>query len=102
MIFQASTKLKGLSRHYEDPNMIGCHFLVQSDISEKRRHYTVCNVMRNEVYQDYASVIKSALKDENPVQKFMEKTLSSELTNEVCVTLKNYKAKEGVATRIST
>ena len=98
--FQAPTAPKGVRKHYSVPNMIGCHYLVQSDVSDKKRHYTVCNVMRNEVYADYSRLIKSVLMGEEPRAKLA--SLSEEPSNEVCVTLKNYKAKEGVATRIST
>jgi hypothetical protein len=64
--FQALTAPKGVRKHYSDPNMVGCHYLVQSDLSDKKRHYTVCNVMRNDVYADYSRLIKSVLKGEDP------------------------------------
>ena len=65
--FEATSKQPGLQKHYNDINMIGCHFLVQSDDSDKKRHYTVCNCMRNEVYSDYMRIIKSFLKGEQPL-----------------------------------
>lgn len=58
-VFTAPSPIEGVQRHYEDLRMIACHFLIQSDQGEKKRHYTVCNVMRKEVYADYMKVIDS-------------------------------------------
>lgn len=98
--FKAATAKKGVRKHYSDPNMVGCHYLVQSDSSDKKRHYTVCNVMRNEVYAEYVQALKDALRS-HPT-KISHVHLSHDLTNEVCVTLKNYRVPKGLSTHICT
>ena len=98
--FQTATTPKGVRKHYSDPNMVGCHYLVQSDVSDKKRHYTVCNVMRNEVYADYVQALKGARKSQTA--KISHVHLSQVPSNEVCVTLKNYKVPRGLSTHICT
>ena len=47
--FKAIDKVKGLQKHYNDIDMIGRHYLIQSDESDKKRHYTISNCMKNSV-----------------------------------------------------
>lgn len=48
-----------LKSWYWDPAMIGKHFLVYSDRHKTvKRHYTICNTMNTQVYQEVVKCIK--------------------------------------------
>jgi hypothetical protein len=57
--FHCLTQAKGIKRYYSEIDMIGKHFLVTSESNiNVKRHYTICNCMKSEVYNEYLRVMK--------------------------------------------
>ena len=60
--FNCLTQGKGIKRYYSDISMIGKHFLVTAETNMNvKRHYTICNCMKSEVYNEYLRVIKEGI-----------------------------------------
>ena len=75
--------------------------MVKSDNSDKKRHYTISNCMRPKVYRDYIKVMKAFLHGDYGKAQLAHESVSEDQTDEVCITLKDYDVKTGVATRIA-
>ena len=76
--------------------MIGRHFLVFQEASpRKRRHYTICNTMRPEIYRALLN-----LGDTTESVEALLTLLDDADSTQMCLTLKNYKKKKGLSTQI--
>jgi hypothetical protein len=60
--FLALTQARGIKRYYSDLNFIGKHFLIASETNlNMKRHYTICNCMKKEHYNEYLRLMKAAM-----------------------------------------
>lgn len=58
--FRTHDQTKGVKSFYSDISMIGKHYLVRMTTMPKvKRHYTISNCMKKEVFNEYMSAIKS-------------------------------------------
>ena len=78
-----------LKEWYNDPSMIGCHFLVFSVRSPNvKRQYTVCSTMQEHIYQDLISMANQIL--EGRSLKFNRNLLQGLDQNQIRLTVKSY------------
>ena len=88
--FSALTQARGIKRYYSDLSMIGKHFMINPESNlNLRRHYTICNCMKKEHYNEYLRAMKQALENGNGVN--LNQHYFDELDQqEIVVTVKNY------------
>ena len=97
IIFKTLTQPKGIKKHYRDIHMIGKHFLICGEQNlNVKRHFTICNCMRKEVYNEYLRVLKEELDNEENI-KFKEQLLNDTDSDEIVVTVKNYNIVGGLS-----
>ena len=88
-----------LKKWYNDPTMIGRHFLVYSAKAPRiKRQYTICSSINPEVSVELLELAKS--KQEGRQTTFDDMFLKAQDTNLINLTLKTYNTKKGLATRI--
>ncbi len=93
-------KSKDFARYYPDLARIGKHFLVHSNKDTKvRRHYTVSNCMRKDVYEEYIRVFKEIQAGKSTM--FDPALLDSKPGQEITMTVKNYNHPKGLSTRLA-
>ena len=84
---------------FSDVQMIGKHFLLYSGaVRDVKRHYTICNVMIPDNYNELIHLTEQIIKGEQVncnTRLFGDMDQSS-----ICVTVKNYKAPNGVSTQL--
>ena len=52
--------IERVQKYYSKISQIGKHFLVfHRDYPNKKRHYTICNCMQKDVYEEYIRVLKA-------------------------------------------
>jgi hypothetical protein len=89
-----------LKRWYSDLSMIGRHFLIYSKaIPNVKRQYTICSAMRPDLHEQLIGAIKSVTSPEGDFE-FNKASLNDVDQDKICLTLKNYKAKRGMATQL--
>ena len=92
-------RVTNLRRWYNDPRMIGRHFLVYGDQNRRvKRQYTICSAMGSEIRQALLALAESVVR--GGVPKFDEKLLEGPSQDQIDLTLKTYGVKRGLATRI--
>lgn len=84
---------------YNDPMMLGKHFLVFSPEDPRvKRHYTICSSMNPQVKGELLNLAESIINDKENV--FDYKMMLGRDSNSVDLTLKTYLQPKGLATRI--
>ena len=91
--------VNNLKQWYNDPEMIGRHFLVFSvQDPTVKRHYTVCSTMNPVIKRELLNMADNFLNGR--VQEFNANLLMNKDQNNISLTLKTYNTKRGLATRI--
>ena len=99
--FNALTQAKGIKRYYSDIDTIGKHFLVTQEQSQYlKRHYTICNCMKKEVYEEYMRVIRQSLETSGQTLEFNQNYISEIDQQDIIVTVKNYNQPKGLSKAI--
>lgn len=84
---------------YNDPSMIGRHFLVYSvQAPNVKRHYTICSTMQPAILAELISMAENKLQD-RPIF-FSTNKLEDRDQSQLNLTMKNYQTKRGLATKI--
>lgn len=84
---------------YNDPAMIGRHFLVYSVQNPNvKRHYTICSSMHPSIEAELKMMADNVLKGEQFF--FSNGVLADRDQNQLNLTLKTYRTKRGLATKI--
>jgi hypothetical protein len=86
-------------KFYEDLSYIGKHYLVWNSKGIKR-HYTISNCMKKDIYDEYIRVINEAIDDKTTNLtnlEFKDAYLDCLNEPEFVVTVKNYKMPNGIS-----
>lgn len=88
-------KVRDFKSYYPGVNMIAKHFLVMDGRNQKvKRHYTISNAMIPAVYSEYLRVLKTGNGSD-----FNDALLASADSNQIHLTIKNYKRNAGLSFR---
>lgn len=91
--------IPNLKSWYNDPNMIGRHFVVYSSKAPQvKRQYTICSSMNKNVKQALLDLAQGVI--DKKETEFDYKIMLGQDQTSVDLTLKNYGVKGGLATRI--
>jgi hypothetical protein len=97
VMLEAEKAQEAFRGHYDDERMLGKHFRVEwggsLQADRVNRHYTISNVMNPTVYN---AVLESLQND----KEIAPKTFSTEPSQFVRFTLKNYKQPAGLSFRL--
>lgn len=89
--------VEGVKQFYRDLTMLGRHYkIVNDDLKEVVRYYTICNCLIPHIYQEYLRVIYEIV-DNDTVCHFDNTLFLENDTNEVALTIKNYKKQGGLS-----
>jgi len=84
---------------YNDPAMIGRHFLVHSkEVPSVKRQYTICSSMNREVFEELMTLAWTTIQGKS--KNFNYKMMLGQDLNWINLTLKTYGLPKGLATRI--
>ena len=96
-IFKANRVIPGVKNYYRDLSMLGRHYKIESsDLKGKPRYYTICNCLIPSIYQEYLRVIYEAVKNDS-VAHFDSSLFEDKDSNEVALTIKNYRRIGGLS-----
>lgn len=104
--FGMERRIPGVQSYYSDLDLIGRHYLVWSkDLKDKKRQYTICNVLDTGVYKEYIKAIDSFKNNQSPASsskqyRIKEIFTSDKSSNEVSLTLKDYNVRGGLSSKI--
>lgn len=84
---------------YNDPSMIGRHFLVYSvQTPDIKRHYTICSTMQPAILAELISMSENLIQG-RPIF-FSSNKLEDRDQSQLNLTIKNYQTKRGLATKV--
>lgn len=94
--------MEGVKKYYSDLSFIGKHFLVGLEMNTHlKRHYTICNCMKREVYEEYLRVLKQGLETDAGSKITFNKDYLSEFNQrDIIVSIKNYNQPKGLSKAI--
>ena len=99
MIDKEPVAAKNLKLWYNDPSMIGKHFLVYSIQNPSvKRHYTICSTMNPKIEAELLSMADSLIAGDQMI--VVENLRKTQDQNKLNLTLKTYNTRRGLATRI--
>jgi ferredoxin-NADP reductase len=80
--------------------MIGKHFLVRNIQGDKvARQYTICNIMRPQVYNELVRLLKDASAGQVIDGRNLAAMLTTKDENQISLTIKNYKQPTGLSAK---
>ena len=101
--FKGVQPTPGVKRFYKELTFIGKHYLVYLESRpEVKRHYTVSNCMKKEVYLEYVRALNDSINQRKPKPISEHLLECDEDTSEITITCKNYKFKNGLSTQLHT
>ena len=99
--FQTCDKrpVENFRQWHQGLDMIGKHYLVCSaNLPNVQRHYTICNTLVPSFYEEILRVADAAVSGKKA--DFDEGLLAAQPSNQLWLTLKNYRFPNGVSTHI--
>lgn len=93
-----SSVIPNFKRFYPGLSMLGKHFLVNNvDGESVARHYTVCNAMQQDVFQELVRLLSA---NERPANiDRLKAMLSTQDQTSISLTIKNYNQPTGLSVR---
>ena len=77
--------------------MLGKHFLAYKISNPHiKRHYTKCNVMKKEIYQEYLRAIKEGMETGNAFP-IVQENIEEKEARDIVLTIEDYKIQKGLS-----